>query len=267
MSARAGTAGDIVSVKDTFWARGYAVLPGVIDHDTIKAFWSEFELMRESDPLLVFSEYGNLHPGPSLSREQKLRMRVTNLQNRSPRARDLATHPAILAAFQEIYGYEPACIQTLTYSQSSRQGAHSDMYLVSPPWIGTYDRDTLCASWVACEDASQRNGALVVYPGSHRIRKPKLEDCGNDYGTYVKALAEVCRGNGIEPELFLARKGDVLLWHADFIHAGSDPLDNTITRASFVCHYARIPNPQQAVPGRATFMTSRRKYVLADEAS
>ena len=261
------TASDTVSVKQTFWDRGYAILPGAVDHATIDAFWSEFEGLRDGDPLLVFSEYGNLYAGPTLDREKKLRMRVTNLQNRSPRARALATHASILGALQEIYGYEPACIQTLTYSQSSRQGAHSDMYLVSPPWIGAYDRNTLCASWVACENADERNGALVVYPGSHKIKKPRLEDCANDYGAYVKALGEVCRQHGIEPRPFIARKGDVLLWHGDFIHAGSDPVDSLVTRASFVCHYARIASPQQSVPGRATFMTSRQKYVLADEGS
>ena len=252
------------SLSAAFWDRGYAVLPGAIDQKEIREFWEEFELLRDRDPILAFSESGKIYWGKDLDAGQRLRMRTVNLQNRSPRARSLATHPAIFTAFQKIFGYEPTCIQTLAYSQSSRQGAHSDFFLVSPPWVGNYDRKTLCASWIACEDASEKNGALIIYPGSHTIKKPTLEGCGGDYGTYVRGLDEACRKNNIEPKYFIAKSGDVLLWHGDFVHAGSDPIDNLQTRASLVCHYARLDD-RAVVAGRTTFATGRRRYVVSGE--
>ena len=253
-------------LKDFFQEKGYVVIRGAIEHEAIDAFWSEFELLRETDPLLQFAEYGEIRCGRDLAHAQKLRMRAINLQNRSPRARAMAMHKPIMTALNAIYGYRPACIQTLAYSQSSRQGAHSDMYLVSPPYIGEYDRGTLCASWIACEDANEDNGALIVYPGSHRIEKPTLGDCANDYPKYVAALEAACTAHSIEPTVFRARKGDVLLWHGDFVHAGGRPVDDQRTRASYVCHYAQVPGPA-IKPGRATFVTHDERYVFGDEAA
>jgi ectoine hydroxylase-related dioxygenase (phytanoyl-CoA dioxygenase family) len=255
-----------MNISDIFWRQGYAILSAAIEQSLIVDFWSEFEILREKDPLLMFSEYGQVRRGRDLSTEQRLRQRATNLLNRSPKARQLATHPAILSAFTEIYGEEPACIQTLAYSQSSRQGAHSDLHLVKPPWTGRFERSTLCACWIACEEASRRNGALVIYPGSHRIDKPTLEQCGNDYASYMSTLDRLCRDHGCEPTVFSARAGDILLWHGDFVHAGGEPVDHSLTRASLVCHYAKVSS-QDVVPGRATFMTNDKKYVFADSNS
>ena len=37
---------------------------------------------------------------------------------------------------------------------------------------------------------------------------------------------------------FLARKGDVFIWHSDLVHGGSEILDPTKGRKSLVCHYS-----------------------------
>src|SRR5688572_5462540 len=111
-------------IKSYFDRHGYVVLEQAIEHDWIDAFWREFELLRSSDPLLLYTEFGDIHYGSDLNARQKRRMRAINLHSRSWRARSMATHEAILGAFHAIYAHVPACIQTLAYSQSSRQGAH-----------------------------------------------------------------------------------------------------------------------------------------------
>jgi len=43
--------------------------------------------------------------------------------------------------------------------------------------------------------------------------------------------------NGFQREIFMPKKGDVLLWHANFIHGGSEVAEPELTRKSLVCHY------------------------------
>jgi hypothetical protein len=50
--------------------------------------------------------------------------------------------------------------------------------------------------------------------------------------------AEQERRHGLEPRLFTAQRGDVLLWHAALRHGGSEVVDDSLTRQSFVVHYS-----------------------------
>jgi ectoine hydroxylase-related dioxygenase (phytanoyl-CoA dioxygenase family) len=251
-------------MRSDFDRDGYVIMKSAIDHQSLDDFWGEFVGLRDHDPLMMYAQYGDIYFGHQLDPARRSEMRVINLQARSPKARRLATHPAISAAFKEIVGGDVCCIQTLAYSKSSRQGAHSDYYLVSPPYVGNYDRDTLCASWIACEDSDEENGALIIYPGSHKIKKPRLEDLNNDYGLYVKALQDACANSGIEPKTFRAKKGDVLIWHGDFIHAGGIPKDAQRTRASYVCHYASVPKSRIEELTAGIFRMSESAWVLSD---
>lgn len=222
-----------------FERNGYFVLRGALPGADVDAFWAEFEMLRKSDPLLQYAEYGQVYRGddPSIAL-RKRELRAINTHSRSPRARSLAMHGGILPTIQALVGQPVGCIQTLCYSVSSRQGAHSDKFLVSPAYVGSYDRDTLVAAWIACEDADEANGGLVVYPGSHRLAKKTVFDLDGDYGRYVAHLEALCRDAGIRPRSFRARKGDVLIWHGDFVHAGGIPEAPDRSRASLVCHYA-----------------------------
>lgn len=41
----------------------------------------------------------------------------------------------------------------------------------------------------------------------------------------------------LEPHYFEARKGDVLIWHANLLHGGSPRRELTRSRKALVCHY------------------------------
>jgi ectoine hydroxylase-related dioxygenase (phytanoyl-CoA dioxygenase family) len=251
-------------MRSDFERDGYIILKSTIDHQTLDEFWGEFVRLREHDPLMMFAEYGTHYLGHELEAARRSDLRVINLQSRSPRARRLASHPVISAALEEIFGDDMCCIQTLAYSKSSQQGAHSDYYLVSPPYVGPYDRDTLCAAWIACEDSDEENGALVIYPGSHKLKKATLTECNNDYRAYVKALQDACVNSGIEPKVFRAKKGEVLIWHGDFVHAGGIPKDPLRTRASYVCHYAAVPKSRIEALQAGIFRMNGSACVLSD---
>lgn len=148
--------------------------------------------------------------------------------------------PVVTDFLSLYYGTAPSVLQTLTYKYSSQQGAHSDLHLVNPPTTGTkYNRQSLAAAWFACEEANKNNGALVIYPKSHLLDKKLYTDFDN-YAAYVQYLEKLCADNGIKPEIFEAKKGDVLFWHGDFVHAGGAIESLNTTRKSLVVHYANI---------------------------
>jgi len=53
---------------------------------------------------------------------------------------------------------------------------------------------------------------------------------------HVRSLEVRAIAHGLEKRHFLAKKGDVLVWHADLVHGGS-PGSHLMTRKSIVTHY------------------------------
>jgi ectoine hydroxylase-related dioxygenase (phytanoyl-CoA dioxygenase family) len=130
-------------------------------------------------------------------------------------------------------------MQSLLFAYGSEQGIHQDFAFVHAE-VPRY----LVGAWIACDRVDAENGPLLYYPGSHRI--PAFDFGGGDIlyrnqghdrlEAFERYLAETCRDR---PAEFLhADPGDVLLWHAALVHAGSPVQDHTRTRRSFVCHYS-----------------------------
>jgi ectoine hydroxylase-related dioxygenase (phytanoyl-CoA dioxygenase family) len=196
--------------------------------------------------------YGQIYTGTSVPLDGKKLPRIIDIESHVADAGRLMLAPVICKFLQRWYkGVAPTCLQTLTYKYSSEQGAHSDKLLVSPPQAYDYDRESLVASWFALEPSSRRNGALIIYPGSHRVPKPDLSwELENDYGAYARALDVLCRGHGCEPEVFEANAGDLLFWHGDLVHAGgpiTSPEPEPPTRKSLVCHYAALAPDKESL--------------------
>ncbi|MCP5433741.1 MAG: methyltransferase domain-containing protein [Alphaproteobacteria bacterium] len=245
--------GELGSALAYFESEGYVVFRGLVPRDLLARFWDEVERARRDEGELLFGGAEGVKPGRETDLTRAPLPRIVDIQSFSGAAHDVALAPGIAAYLRKLYGTAPTCIQTLTYVHSSQQAEHSDLHLVSPPYVGEYDRASLAAAWIAIEPATSENGPLIVYPRSHRIPKKRLaEDFAGDYAAYVAHLRTLCARHGIEGEVFLAEPGDVLFWHGDLIHAGSSIADaeRMPTRASLVCHYARLPeNASSGDPG------------------
>jgi hypothetical protein len=132
--------------------------------------------------------------------------------------------------------------QSLNFTLGSEQRAHSDSIHMTtePPGY-------LIATWAALEDCTEENGPLFYYPGSHRLPFVMTDDydSGNTAFTigehnnrhYEDKIEEVIKEKGLQKQLFLARRGDVLIWHANLLHGGSPIAKPGSTRRSMVCHY------------------------------
>lgn len=150
-------------------------------------------------------------------------------------------------ALELIFERRALASQSLTFLLGSSQGYHQDSLYV--PFILPTQ---FVASWIALEDVTPGGGELKYYPGSHKLpdflygdKFKTLWDAQlvlgkkaihGELATYSDDLEARCVARGLQPETFLARKGDVLLWHADLAHGGM-PISRSVTRASVVTHY------------------------------
>jgi phytanoyl-CoA hydroxylase len=123
---------------------------------------------------------------------------------------------------------------SLTFEYGSMQPAHIDHIYMTP-----LTPRRLVASWIALEDVRSDAGPLSLWPGSHRLRP---FDFGGTYhyspekeGQHTSYVAE--QASRFPEFRFMARKGDVLLWHALLVHGGSPIDDRSRTRKSMACHY------------------------------
>ncbi len=131
--------------------------------------------------------------------------------------------------------------QSINFVQGSEQRAHSDSV-----HMATYPLGGLIAIWVALEDVDENNGTLFYYPGSHKLPYASNKMVGNKTGwlfsenpnrNYEDYLENEMAKSNLKKEVFVAKKGDVLVWHANLVHGGLPHLDKTRTRKSMVVHY------------------------------
>ena len=175
-----------------FYEDGYVILKNAITHEQIDEFWQSVDDNISNNTELTYARYDkimrNSGLGADISSEGNV-ARIIDIEQHSLQARDLILHPNISGFLASYYEALPTAIQTLTYKYSSQQASHSDLHLVTPPTVGfNYYRESLAAAWVACEDSNEKNGALIIYPGSHKFLKKPLQFFNNDYGTWVKYL-------------------------------------------------------------------------------
>lgn len=96
--------------------------------------------------------------------------------------------------------------------------------------MSTYPLGGIAAAWVALEDITTENGPLHYFPGSHALPYYLNADYQNEgtawligdksYATYEQFIEGRVAALGLQKQVFLAKKGDVFLWHANLLHGG-----------------------------------------------
>ena len=151
--------------------------------------------------------------------------------------RALACAPRVLELLELLYGRRPIPFQTLNFDVGTEQPAHSDtLHFHCAP------RHFMAGAWVALEDIDGACGALVVWPGSHRLPDLDMHDLGlpsspEHYSGYEALVAAILADSGIEPVELHMEKGQVVVWAANLYHGGSPVKDPARTRHSQVTHY------------------------------
>jgi ectoine hydroxylase-related dioxygenase (phytanoyl-CoA dioxygenase family) len=113
--------------------------------------------------------------------------------------------------------------------------------------MSTFPQGYLAAAWFALEDIGEEQGPLSYYPGSQTLPYITNEDYGNTSNKlmvdgnanekYERYAAGLIRDNALKKKIFLAKKGDVFIWHANLIHGGERMINPSLSRKSMVVHY------------------------------
>ncbi|HEX2607577.1 MAG TPA: phytanoyl-CoA dioxygenase family protein [Flavisolibacter sp.] len=161
---------------------------------------------------------------------------------RSPLLRQMGEDPGLLSLLSALIDTEAILFQSINFFSGSEQHTHSDSIHMT-----TYPLGKLIAVWVALEDIGPDNGPLHYYPKSHRLPYYLNSDYGNegnrwligekDYSAYEAMIEEKIRSATLEKKIFHAKKGDLLIWHANLFHGGEPHLNKERSRKSAVFHY------------------------------
>ncbi len=155
--------------------------------------------------------------------------------------RAIATNRAVIGLLEKLYGRRAFPFQTLNFPVGTQQAPHSDSIHFS-----SLPERFMCGVWVAFEDVHPDAGPLVYYPGSHRWpvlnnamigQKKRSHDNLSAQTPFEGVWQAMARSHGIDPETFLAKKGQALIWMANLLHGGSPQANPRLTRWSQVTHY------------------------------
>ncbi len=228
-----------------FAEQGYLTLQLDIDPRLLDAVVVGADRLWRDKPADI--AYASDSPARPLTRadeasERHARYRFHDLHSHVPAALELYLSQQIFAYIKLILGEEAVAIQSLYFEYGSEQMLHRD-----PVVVPTGAPGHLLAAWIALEDISPDCGALIYIPGSHRL--PYYEFMPGRYEFDAQAMGaeeiaaatafddEQSRLHGLEPKLFTAKKGEVLIWHASLRHGGAPVRNPSQTRKSFVVHY------------------------------
>ena len=205
--------------------QGYMILPAFFSSEEVDMVNSEIALLQKENKA-----------------KQRMDERIIFAVRQSKKIYGLATDKRLTDLLSFILGKKVKLFQSLNFFKGSQQRAHSDTIHMT-----TFPLGFLIAVWVALEDISMESGPLFYYKGSHKlpyVLNSNYDHGGNyfllgkdSYHKYEDAIGHVIAENQLEKAFFVAKKGDVFIWHANILHGGEKILDPLSTRKSMVLHY------------------------------
>ena len=224
------------AIAENWSLEGYHIAEKLIGDDLLDKVWAAYETAIAQ---------GVMTPPPEpRGDDDKWPGRILDPHLILPVIREIQQHPGVMRICDLLLGRKTLPFQTIIGHKGSSQSAHDDSIHMT-----TYPDGYLLACWVAFEDVQIESGALEYYPRSHRLVPPLLSgDLGiaeeafkKDQGVYGRVyeptITKYVKRLGLEPKTFLAKKGDVLFWHAHLLHGGSPRTNLALSRKALVCHY------------------------------
>jgi ectoine hydroxylase-related dioxygenase (phytanoyl-CoA dioxygenase family) len=232
---REGTLTEEAAALCRYWsANGYVIVRNLIEHEALDDVWRNYEKAVAAGKIKLLPEKAaedDAYPGRFLNPHKKVGAFCRILK-----------HAELLRTIRLLMEREPRPLQTIAAHKGSQQGLHSDSIHMT-----TYPLGYLTAAWIAFEDIDPDCGPLVYYPGSHKLPYVFSKEAGISeedfrkegyapyHARYEPRIREMVAK--MEPGYFHAKKGDVLIWHANLVHGGSARRNMALSRKSVVCHF------------------------------
>ncbi len=222
---------------------GFALWPAAVAETLLSRSWSELDeamargtrltCHREGEGVFALSEIQRWSgDGPAFA--------VHDFHELSAATAALVGQPELVRRCALILGGEPLLMQSQMFRHSSGKGVHRDA-----PFFPLRHPLLALTVWIAAEPVDVINGALQVYPGSHRVAPMTWGDArlhwphgenASEIQSHSRALADCLETRGVSRRLMPMHTGDVLFMHPNLAHAAASPEDPTRTRRSIVLH-------------------------------
>jgi hypothetical protein len=219
-----------------FWRdNGFLIKPNFIPHNLIDAYCEEFKRNLNEQ------ERKGGYPTP-----------IPYMQHNS--IKDLCLYKPLTDKLKELIGYEMGMHLNLTGWNSTERNWHQDDYL-NPPHVSSH----YLAVWFALDDIHEDSGPFQYIPCSHKwplVRRDKVLSFVSPSEAHspawpstterfvVPAFEEKMRQENLPQKEFIAKKGDVLIWHAGLAHRGSSPKNPDLWRKTIITHYSSLDHRQ-----------------------
>lgn len=258
---------------ERFSEEGFMILEKVVSAERIDQYLDELEKLRleENTPLMVTSVELE-HPIPYSDEVHKKYRSIRTVDDYFflSSARNILFDPMVTHYLELLLDKPAVLTQSLNFLYGSQQGMHKDT-----AFVRVNSPMKLLGVWVALEDVEVGSGELIYFPGSHRWddylfsghfkHYDKERDGADVLDHNYLWIYEEARKRGIKEQQFLAKKGDVLIWHADLAHGGANVVNDNATRRSLVGHFCPTnvkPLYSYYKPGqRKVFKDGERHYM------
>lgn len=172
-------------------------------------------------------------------------------------ANELARHPKILDAVEDVIGPDILCWSTTFFIKEARSPSYVSWHQDATYW-GLSTSDVITA-WVAFADAPIESGAMKFWPGSHarnQLAHRDTFDTNNLLSRGQEIEVDVPAGQGVDVTL---KAGEMSLHHVLLVH-GSGPNTTDDRRIGFAIRYIPPHVRQLKVRDSATLVRGRDTY-------
>ena len=239
--------------RKSFFYEGYIILPSFFSKETtglVKKMHSDIWDDRPSSLVVDDLNTGIRSKISDIPIERlNNRFKYSDLYLLNEQLRNsIACNAELFTILKELMIDIPVLCNTLNLDYGSSQPIHVDALYMKP--TSPYN---LLAVWVALEDVSLESGPLFYVPESHLFEQyvfsngdtKALEEEMPLWSSYIEKQIQQW---GLKRRNFLAKEGDVFIWHAYLCHGGSRIFDHSLTRKSMVCHYFTKSDAEKYYP-------------------
>jgi phytanoyl-CoA hydroxylase len=252
---------DLATQLKAWKKNGYIVFQNIVSHELIDQYVAEVNHLRERfhEYIIPIEVRGKQTTSQAVTREiiEETGVKFNHMHTSSLHAARLSLTREVTEFIEAAFGSSAAPMQSLTFWKGSQQPIHIDY-----PYVRMQRRLAyMAASWIPLEDVHADAGPLAYYPGAHHPEVTGFFDWGHgdivsrqetrvrDGRQFAEYLDKRLNEANIRPEIFLPKKGDVLIWHCNMPHTGTLVRDDRRTRKSYVTHYTGLTDyPAQWIP-------------------
>ncbi|MEB3065743.1 phytanoyl-CoA dioxygenase family protein [[Mycobacterium] zoologicum] len=249
---------------------GYVVLKNAVPNVILDRATEVLEAAYEGRYPQVLFECGLVAPGQIAWHEQMTEVpaKALDLHWYFDQIRDLGFAPAVARFLHLLFERPASASQSLGFYRGSAQPMHQDS-----AYVAYSIPQQFSAAWFALEDVKPDAGELEYFVESHRklpefvhagrfknITDAHLVDVSADIlreedAKHAKAIVSESERLLLKRISFMAKRGDVLIWHSELAHGGR-PISNRVSRKSVVFHYS----PSEIVPLYSEIRPMQLKY-------